>query len=160
MSSTFDDIITHDASDECLACRAQDIVNASLVPAVAAWEDAYQLSGSTQMGIAKRLLERYHWWELEPHPEWVKPHWDSKNYLACYAAGIPKELRIIFIPVQVGLPPIIKELESEVTYRAFYYDPRNGREYPVGIVKPNIKGEWTTPLFPIFQDRILVLEKD
>ena len=43
MSSTFDDIITHDASDECLACRAQDIVNASLVPAVAAWEDAYQM---------------------------------------------------------------------------------------------------------------------
>lgn len=27
-----------------------------------AWEDAYQIPGSTQMGIAKRLLERYPWW--------------------------------------------------------------------------------------------------
>ncbi len=43
MSSTFDDIVTHDASDDCVACRAQDIVNASLVPAVAAWEEAYQM---------------------------------------------------------------------------------------------------------------------
>ncbi len=125
-----------------------------------AWEDAYRLPGSGQMGVAKRLLERYPWSKLEPHPEWIKPHWDSKNYLACYAAGIPKELRIIFIPVQVGLAPIIRELEPEVIYRAFYYSPINGKEYPLGIVKPNIKGEWTAPLFPIFQDRILVLEKD
>lgn len=125
-----------------------------------AWEDAYQLPGSTQMGIAKRLLERYPWWRLQPHPEWVKPHWNPKNYLACYSAGIPGELRIIFIPVQVGVSPIIKELEQEVIYRAFYYDPRNGKEYPLGIVKPNIKREWTAPIFPIFQDRILILEKE
>jgi len=124
-----------------------------------AWEDAYLLAGSTQMGIAKRLLERYPWWRLEPHPEWVKPHWNSKNYLACYAAGIPGKLRIIFIPVQVGTP-IIKELEPEVTYQAFYYDPRNGKEYSLGIVKPNENGEWTAPIFPIFQDRILVFEKE
>ena len=102
---------------------------------------------------------RYPWWRLESHPEWVKPHRDPKDYLACYAAGIPKELRIIFIPVQVRTSPIIKELEPEIIYRASYYDPRNGKEYPLGIVKPNIKGEWTAPLFPIFQDRILVLEK-
>ncbi len=125
-----------------------------------AWEDAYRLPGSIQMGIAKRLLEHYPWWKLKSHPEWVEPHWNSKNYLACYAAGIPGELRVIFIPVQVGVDSIIRGLEPEVTYRAFYYDPRNGREYPLGIVKPNIKGEWTTPLFPIFQDRILVLEKE
>lgn len=127
------------------------------------WKDAYRLPGSTQMGIAKGLLERYPWWQLEPHPEWVKPCWNSKNYLACYAAGIPRELRIIFIPVQVheALPTtIIRELEPEVIYQAFYYDPRNGKEYALGLVKPNIKGEWTPPLFPIYQDRILVLEKE
>jgi hypothetical protein len=71
MSSTFDDIITHDASDECLACRAQDIVNASLVPAVAAWEDAYQMPRNSlavhgaaslmafmiQSGVARKEIE-------------------------------------------------------------------------------------------------------
>ncbi len=43
MSTTFDKIITHDESDDCPVCRAQDIVNYSLVPAVAAWEEAYQM---------------------------------------------------------------------------------------------------------------------
>jgi len=107
------------------------------------------------------LLMRYPWWRLESHPEWVEPSWNSENYFACYAAGIPGKLRIIFIPAQVyWISPIIKNLETRIIYRASYYNPRNEEEYPLGIVKPNIKGEWTAPLFPIFQDRILVLEKE
>ncbi len=43
MSIDFDDITTHDQSDDCVACRAQDIVGYSLVPAVATWEESYQL---------------------------------------------------------------------------------------------------------------------
>ena len=43
MSTPFEKIITHDASDDCVACRAQEIVYASLIPAVAAWEDSYQM---------------------------------------------------------------------------------------------------------------------
>ena len=124
------------------------------------WEGAYLLPGFTQMGIAKKFLECYPWWRLESHPEWVKPHWDFKNYFACYSAGIPGELRIIFIPMQVGVSPIIRELEAEVIYRASYYDPINGKQYPLDIVKLNMKGKWTAPLFLIFQDQILILEKE
>jgi hypothetical protein len=43
MNPTFEKIITHNASDECRVCRAQDIVSFSLVPAVAAWEQAFQM---------------------------------------------------------------------------------------------------------------------
>lgn len=43
MKPDFDNFIVHDSSDDCVACRAQDIVNYNLVPAVAAWEDAYQM---------------------------------------------------------------------------------------------------------------------
>jgi hypothetical protein len=43
MNPTFEKIITHDDSDDCPVCRAQDIVNFSLVPAVAAWEEAHQM---------------------------------------------------------------------------------------------------------------------
>ncbi|MQY69557.1 MAG: DUF4038 domain-containing protein, partial [Firmicutes bacterium] len=68
------------------------------------WKETYQYAGSKQMGIAKRLLERYRWWRLEPHPEWVKRFnidtihgWQyPKEYNTCYAAGIPGELRIIY----------------------------------------------------------------
>lgn len=37
------------------------------------WEEAYCLPGSAQLGMAKRLLERYEWRRIEPHPEWVEP---------------------------------------------------------------------------------------
>ena len=43
MNPTFEKIITHDESDDCPVCRAQDIINFSLVPAVAAWEEAHQM---------------------------------------------------------------------------------------------------------------------
>ena len=43
MSSDFDSLITHDQSDDCIACRAQDVVGYSLVPAVATWEESYRL---------------------------------------------------------------------------------------------------------------------
>ena len=43
MNPTFEKIITHDESDDCPVCRAQEIVNFSLVPAVAAWEEAHQM---------------------------------------------------------------------------------------------------------------------
>ena len=37
------------------------------------WENAYRLPGCKQLALAKRLLERYRWWEFEPHPDWVDP---------------------------------------------------------------------------------------
>ena len=35
------------------------------------WNQAMNLPGSTQLGLGKRLLERYPWERLEPHPEWA-----------------------------------------------------------------------------------------
>ncbi len=35
------------------------------------WDESMKLPGSTQVGFAKRLLEKYEWEHFEPHPEWV-----------------------------------------------------------------------------------------
>ena len=35
---TFEEIITHDNTEDCVACHAQEIVTQILVPAAAAWE--------------------------------------------------------------------------------------------------------------------------
>jgi len=35
---SLEEIITHDNTEDCIACRAQDIVAQILVPAAAAWE--------------------------------------------------------------------------------------------------------------------------
>jgi hypothetical protein len=97
------------------------------------WEIAYRYPGSQQVGWAKDLLTRYEWWRLEPHPEWVEPHWTKENYLLPYAAGIPGELRIIFIPLNMWTLPKIAKLEPDVTYEAFWFHPATGKEYPVKV---------------------------
>ena len=35
---SFEEIITHDNTEDCVACRGQDIVGQFLIPAAAAWE--------------------------------------------------------------------------------------------------------------------------
>jgi len=125
------------------------------------WEDACQLPGSAQLGLAKRLMERYEWWQFEPHPEWIAPHWSEENYFRPYAAGIPGEVRVVFLPFfTVGA--VFKELESDISYRAFLFNPVNGREHDLGAVTPDANGDWTPPLPrsrpPIFQDWVLVIE--
>jgi len=134
------------------------------------WKEGYQLAGSKQLGISKKLLERYPWWQLEPHPEWVKRcwyftagdthSWKRDKHYTCYAAGIPRELRIIYFPIQRFPRPVIGDIESDVTYRAFFFDPTTAREFPLGKVEPNEKGEWAPPSPFMAQDGILVLERE
>jgi hypothetical protein len=122
------------------------------------WDQAYKLPGSGQLGLGKKLLERYRWWEFAPHPEWVEPHQSPERRVACYAAGIPGQVRLIFIPAETSWAAWagnlkIKNLEHP--YRAFYFDPRTGGEHPLG---QTTVGEWPAPKPPVFQDWVLVLE--
>jgi hypothetical protein len=121
------------------------------------WDEAYQLPGSAQVGIGKKLLERYRWWEFEPHQEWAEPHATPENYRLAYAAGIPRSVRFFFLPTHSALS-FVKEIESDVSYQAFYVDPRNGSELKLGKVTPDKKGKWQPPKPPIFSDWILVME--
>ena len=54
--------------------------------------------------------------------------------------------------------PVVRQLESQVRYRACYLDPIAGGEFPVGDVTPTAEGEWLVPDTPILQDWVLVLE--
>ena len=122
------------------------------------WDVAAKLPGSEQIGIAKRLLTRYPWWRLEPHPEWTEPRWSKDNYELPYAAGIPGELRIVFIPV-IFTQLKMKSLEPGVVYRAFFFDPRTGDEHALGDVAADAQGIWQAPLLPTFEQWVLVMER-
>jgi hypothetical protein len=100
---------------------------------------------------------RYPWWRFEPHPEWVDPHWDEKNYWMPFAAGIPGELRVIFIPTLWNLP-LMKSLEPG-PWRGFFFDPRTGREIPIPEVTADASGTWQPPFPPVVADWVLVLER-
>jgi len=124
------------------------------------WDEAYQLPGSGQIGLGKRLLERYEWWRFEPHREWVAPHATQKECYAPYAGGVPGEVRVIFLPSGVwGIQ--VRQIEPDVNYRAFLFDPVTAQERVIGTVEPDEDGDWRPPLSraPVYQDWVLVLEK-
>lgn len=123
------------------------------------WDEAYQLPGSGQLGSGKKLLQRYEWWNFQPHQEWVEPHASQENYIAPYAAGVPGRVRVIFLPSGVwGIK--VKGIEAGIHYRAFLFNPANGDEQNIGAVEPDENGDWRLPLArsPVYQDWVLVLE--
>ncbi len=60
------------------------------------WNEAMQLPGSRQTGLAKRLLETLPWQQFEPHPEWAAierraaPPWNFKAWI-WFPEGSPAE---------------------------------------------------------------------
>ena len=122
------------------------------------WDVASQLPGSGQLGWAKALLMRYAWWRLEPHPEWVEPHWTAANYVLPYCAGIARELRIVFMPAMWNTPKLV-QLEPGLSYRAFYFNPATREELPAGTAVADATGAWQPPVAPVFQDWVLVLDR-
>ena len=123
------------------------------------WDVAAELPGSQHIGIGKSLLMRYPWWRFETHLEWVDPHWSKDDYEHPYAAGIPGEVRVIFIPSPAWKPPTVKNIEAGINYRAFYFDPKSGKEHNLDDVTPDSAGSWKPAMAPTFADWVLVLEK-
>ncbi len=127
------------------------------------WDEAMQFAGSRQVGLGRRLLERYRWWQFDPAPQWITQQGEHhfkplQDYIRPFASGIAGEVRVIFIPVRYLVT--VEEIEADAAYRAYYFDPRQGREYDIGAVIPNEEGAWQPPKPPIIQDWVLVLERD
>ncbi|MDW7659260.1 MAG: DUF4038 domain-containing protein, partial [Bacillota bacterium] len=125
------------------------------------WQDASQLPGSGQLGLGRRLLMRYPWWQFEPHPEWTEKSCSGDSLDGFFAAGVPGVVRLIFKPFLGGTfrgEDKICALEPDVSYRAFYFNPINGSQRDLGLVEPDSQGCWLSPRFSAFQDWVLVLE--
>ena len=131
------------------------------------WDVAAQLPGSRELGIAKSLVERYPWWEFQPHPEWIEgtdnrigffaP--ENDTYFVPYAAGIPGKVRVIYYhPFMLAPLGAVKAFESGVKYRAFLFNPGTGDEIDLGVVTPDAEGKWTVNRLPIYRDWVLVME--
>lgn len=132
------------------------------------WDEAMHLPGLKQLGIAKNLLEQYKWWEFQIHPEWIETNVcdedKARNYYP-YVAGIPKEIRIIYLPFFYNVFKI-KEIERDVAYKAFLFNPATGERIDIKDVRPASDGRWEPTVvkdrivrLPVFQDWVLVMEK-
>ncbi|MFC5406260.1 DUF4038 domain-containing protein [Cohnella soli] len=126
------------------------------------WKEAYNLPGSLHVGLSKKLLDRLPWWKFEPHPEWLEDLSYENEFIVPYAAGAPGEARVVFLPFwefKTWGGVLIRHLEPDINYRAYYYSPITGQEHDLGDVTPSEQGEWRSAAMPGFHDWVLVLEK-
>jgi hypothetical protein len=102
--------------------------------------------------------------ELKPHSDWIMPHANREDRHQPYAAGISDEVRIFFIPASAiwtvwSGNARLRNLPPDGDFRAFWFDPKTGREYPHGEIRADEHGDLILPRPPIFQDWLIVLEK-
>jgi len=128
------------------------------------WEEAYLYQGATQIGYAKKLLEEYEWWLLEPQEEWLLPQGKLLDANKPSIAGIPGKLCIIYFYRASyywwNRPKYtLSQLENSVTYEALFWDPRTNQKYPISSrIKANINGHWSIPKLPSKEDWVLILQ--
>jgi hypothetical protein len=128
------------------------------------WDNAMQLPGSAQIGFGKRLLEKFAWQRFQPHPEWVsyaEVHLTGvvNPFMAPYCAGIPGQVRILYLPL--GARVTVRAVEHEVNYQASWFDPITGDESPAGTASGGERGDWTSAPPPNSeQDWVLVLHNE
>ncbi len=125
------------------------------------WKEGMNYPGAAQLGLGKKLLEKYPWSRFETHPEWVEK--------GCFAAGIPGDVRIIYMPrrnIYDWSGPAVKNLEPDVDWHVYYFDPATGRQFDQGTIKASAKADdkTATPVgfkknVPSPQDWVLVFER-
>ena len=120
------------------------------------WREASQLPGSRQVGLGGQFMRRFPWWKLEHRPDWISNTETDVPYCAV-AAGIPGQLRIVYMPMVWSPCPVIG-IEPDVAYTAYWFDPVTGEDFDIGAVQPAEDGSWIAPLPPECHDWLLVLE--
>ena len=121
------------------------------------WDQAMQLPGSRQVGLAKKFLEHLgSWWRLEPHPEWVtvdltespfvRGRLDASDpYLMPYVAGTPdRRTSVIYLPVPRKVT--VHDLRPEEDYRVEFFNPTNGQSTEIGWIRH--RQDWVAPACP------------
>jgi len=97
MKNDLEKLITHEYSDDCMVCRAQDVVAFSLVPAAAAWETANELPQySVALNGAAQLLA------------------------AIIADGLPRN------DVEEALKTLLDDLEAQIKEEGVFGGPTQG----------------------------------
>ena len=90
------------------------------------WDEAMRLPGSTQVGLAGKLLQSLPSEKFQPHNDWAEWQTPSpEKFLVPYVAGIPRTLRVIYVPT--AQPIRLLHLESDVHYSARIFDPLTGK---------------------------------
>jgi hypothetical protein len=122
------------------------------------WDEAMNLPGSRQVGLAGKLLASLPFQKFEPHPDWAawkKPA--SDKFLVPYAAGIPRVLRVIYVPT--ADPIVVRDLESGIRYAGRQFDPVSGKSANLDLPQRGDSGSLTISAPPGWDhDWVVILD--
>ena len=85
--------------------------------------------GAAQLGLGRRLLKRYPWSRFEHRSDWAKE--------GCFATGIAGDVRIVYQTLREPYDwtgPKVTNLEPDVSWHVYYYDPATGRTVDQWII--------------------------
>ncbi len=86
----------------------------------------------------------------------MQPHAEAGDYLAPYAAGVADEVRVYYFPKPIApwsKPVFLTELGRGMSWRAFFFDPRSGARYDLGVIQD--QESWPVPGAPEMHDWVL-----
>lgn len=122
------------------------------------WEQALDHPGAEHCGIGTTILGRLTWWSLQPAADQVQLDPPPATYADHpIAAAILNELLVIYLP-NGALTAILKGL-APGAWQAYWINPRNGRDWPIGPVEPGFDHKWRAPAPPSDEDWLLVVER-
>lgn len=124
------------------------------------WDEAIKLPGSTQVGLAKRLLMQFEWHRFRPSPErvaWIDPKTKREGGLEAdaYAMEIPGSVLIVYAADAETIQ--IEQLDPDRTYAATYFNPVSGKMREAAEVTFDEHGAWTCDSPEYDHDWVLIL---
>jgi hypothetical protein len=123
------------------------------------WNEAMNLPGSRQVGLGKKLFERFAWQECAPHPEWAVYADEQAGKFGPFSTGKAGEIRIIYVPE--SRPVKMQQLEDGAKYDARAFDPTSGEMTSVGKINPgDAAPAITKPERIKSDDWVIVLERE
>lgn len=129
------------------------------------WDDAIKLPGAEQLAKGHALLKSLDYHRFSVHPEWasIALRGDREAYflpVRAFAAGIPGEVRLVYLQVRWYHwdGPLVRELEPDIRYRAAYVETDTLRRHELGEISGDGNGEWQGPVLPHMFDWLLLLE--
>jgi hypothetical protein len=133
---------------------------------LATWDEAIHWPGARQVAGGHALLAALGYHRFSVHPEWasIRLRFGAEAYALpprAFAAGIPGEVRVIYLPLRWYHwdGPLLHALEPGLRYRAAYVDTATFARTELGEITGDAKGEWQAPTLPYMHDWVLVLTR-
>jgi hypothetical protein len=130
------------------------------------WDDSMLFPGAEQVAWGAELLRSLDGHRFETHPEWASAElrWGHGAYpipFRTFAAGIPGQCRLVYIPLRWYHwdGPVVHGLEPGIRYTACYIDPESFTRHELGEVSGDAVGEWQAPTLPVMHDMLLLMER-